>query len=721
MQTPARHIALLVLTLFMAGTLATAQSWTSVYYEFDGVTYHGAMESDKGTILLFGNGGTVARMDPNTKILTQLRGTAALPPITCGAQYNGDTLLGFQMYGGTLMSTDQGATWTETDAAYPWTVNTCLRRQNGSILTVSNTWVGLLHVDGSRNTFDLSVDDVHQTTDGKLVAVDRDGRVFLFQEADRTWSEVGNIGVKPLGITSIGGTVWILTQRALFSAEIVDGAWTFTKIDYPGDARGDITCVSDTLIVSRNTGSSIYQYLSADSGKTWFGGWTGPDDYGDHRFVEIPSGLMMVGPYGMYRYARVGRVYDSLAFPRNGIGIGRRPVLQKFFSHIDDGPNNSWFALFRSPGYGLLRTKPDGTWSRVYINDVGGVEYHRDLAVGGGTTCILSDSIYTYEVDGTWKNGRYWKVYIIDSDGNQTVARGDSLGDIAEGMTMNGRTLFLYGGGKLLRLNVDDLTLDTMDVPDPGYIQSMHVAQDGQIVYVGRQIGISIDNGTNWSFVNYPWPEWTAGSVHVFTDGRICYARQFVNGNLRGVKVYTADPPYATWDSTTALPAVAALVSPFSMDANESGLMAIASRSGSVAISTDRGNTWTVEKPMFDDYAELPAVAVTSTGVIRVAGAPSLMLETSRTTAHVDDWSVASTANCEASWNGGTIEIPLQTSTSATYAVYDLSGHAVAQGSAETVPSGLLCRTRNTLAPGLYLITVVDGGTKSTCRVMVME
>lgn len=719
MHTPARHIALLVLTLLMAGTLATAQSWTSVYYEFDGVTYNGAMESDKGTILLFGNGGTVARMDPNTKILTQLRGTAALPPITCGAQYNGDTLFGFQMYGGTLMSTDQGATWTETDAAYPGTVNTCLRRQDGSILTVSNTWVGLLHADGSRNTFDLSVDDVHQTADGKLVAVDRDGRVFLFQEADRTWSEVGNIGVKPLGITSIGGTVWILTQRALFSAEIVDGTWTFAKIDYPGDARGDITCVSDTLIVSRDDGLSIYQYLSADSGTTWFGGWTGPETYGEHRFVEIPSGLMMVGPYGMYRYARVGRVYDSLSFPRNGIGIGRRPVLQKNFSHIDDGPNNTWYALYRSPGFGLLRSQPDGTWSRVNINGSGFTERYRDLVIGSGTTCVLSDSVYTYEVDGEWKNGRYWKVYIIDQDGNQTVARGDSLGDIAEGMTMNGRTLFLYGGRNLLRLNLDDLSLDTMEVADPGYIRSMHAAQDGQIVYVGRQIGISIDNGTNWSFVNYPWTEGLVGSVHVFTDGRICFAGPTVNGDPRGARVYTANPPYTSWDSTMAMEG--GWVWPFSMDANESGLMAIASRSGSVAISTDRGNTWTVEKPMFDDYAELPAVAVTPTGVIRVAGAPSLMLETSRTTAHVDEWNVARSANCEASWKAGTIEIPLQASSSATYAVYDLSGQTMAQGSAETVPSGLLCRTPNTLAPGLYLITVVDGGTKSTCRVMVAD
>jgi hypothetical protein len=719
MPRPARHIALLVLTHFITGTLAMAQSWTSVYYEFDGVSYNGAIETAKGTILLFGNEGTVARMDPNTKILTQLRGTAGSPPITCGAQYNGDTLLAFQLYGGTLMSTDQGATWTETDAAYPGTVNTCLRRQDGSILIVSDTWVGLLHADGSRNTFDLSVDDVHQTTDGKLVAVDRDGRVFLFQEADRTWSEVGNIGVKPLGITSIGGTVWILTQRALYSAEIADAAWTFTKIDYPGDARGDITCVSDTLIVSRDDGLSIYQYLSADLGATWFGGWTGPEAYGEHRFVEIPSGLMMVGPYGMYRYARVGRVYDSLAFPRNGIGIGRRPVLQKFFSHIDDGPNNTWFALYRSPGFGLLRSQPDGTWSRVNINGSGFTERYRDLVIGSGTTCVLSDSVYTYEVNGTWKDGRYWKVYIIDSDGNQTVARGDSLGDIAEGMTMNGRTLFLYGGGKLLKLNVDDLTLDTMDVPDPGYIQSMHAAQDGQIVYVGRQIGISIDNGTHWSFVNHPWPEGSVGNVHVFTDGRIFFARPIEKGDLPGVRVYTTDPPYKSWDSTMAMEG--GWVWPFNIDANESGLMVIASRSGSVAISTDRGNTWTVEKPMFDDYAELPAVAVTSTGVIRVAGAPSLILETSRTTAHVDEWVTGGHANCEASWKRGTIEIPMQITTSATFAVYDLSGQAIAQGSAETVPSGLICRTPNALAPGLYLITVVDGATQSTCRLMVTE
>ncbi|RPI66529.1 MAG: T9SS C-terminal target domain-containing protein [Ignavibacteriae bacterium] len=366
-----------------------------------------------------------------------------------------------------------------------------------------------------------------------------------------------------------------------------------------------------------------------------------------------------------------------------------------------------------------MRSQPDDTWSKVNIDSSGSTEYYRDLAIGGETACVLSDSSHMYEVDGTWKNRRYWKVYIIDKDGNQNVVRGDSIGDFAEGMTINGRTLFLYGGGKLLKLNVDDLTLDTMDVPDPGYIQSMHAAQDGQIVYVGRQIGISIDSGATWSFVNHPWPEWTVGSVHVFTDGRICFARPIENGDLRGVRVYTADPPYTSWDSTMAMEG--GWVWPFNMDANESGLMVIASRSGSVAISTDKGDTWSVEKPMGDDYAELPAVVVTPNGVIRVAGAPSLILETSRTTAHVDEWVTGGHANCEASWKRGTIEIPMQTTTSATFAVYDLSGQAIAQGSAETVPSGLLCRTPNALAPGLYVITVVDGATRSTCRLMVTE
>lgn len=720
--------ALFAAILFLSAGWVTAytQEWEKVIYDPRAADFISACVVDDTTYALFGSQGNVTIVNSKSLSARSIRGERLMNDVLSGAALTNDTLLIFESSGEAFASVGLTETFFKYQLPNYGAVRACLYTSNSDLVLCAAS--GLVLRDAAFTTRiwpEITGSSLYESDSNDLFVGTLDGELLRYKRETQSWDTVFDADNEILRIAGCIEKLWFVTNTSLYSSPHSSGyvEWRTTDLGIAGQqdyGQRDLVCIDDTLILSSFLqGSYVYQEVSAD-GQTWIGNDVSIKGVVNHRMIVGTNNVLFYGVRGFFRIARSGSIYNDDYYRYYGLGVGREAAQRFFFRSMVQLSEAHWLAATTSPSAVIQSLDSGRTWTTVMGGKFESTEYLQ-LEKDSTGVYLLADSVRSIPDGQSWKTVYQWVLLRSEDGFSWSSISADSIDSRAKGMVVGPRGyIYLYGGKTAYRIKKDLSSVDILAVQKPGLIVSMSSNRSGTLALAGIEIGISNDEGDTWQYYPLPSSSVFPSLIQLYDDGRIVLIVNPRNSGLSRVVSYASVAPYQDWEETTIIPERRQLLSPRDIAWLPGFATVVTTQSGYVALSFDRGASWTLEWPLGTSGIDMNAVHIREPQIVRVGGDGSTLLEKHFAISNVSEQNPAvDNAQCNVKWQPGYIVSQLPIESTQPARVYDIAGRIIEDGVVEPSSGGFAMKINRKLTPGIYyLITLGPHGSRA-CKFSV--
>jgi len=660
------------------------------------------------TYALFGSQGTVRLVFTNgsSKLI---RGERLLPDLVGGAFVTQDSVLIIDSNGFASVVDISAGTEVPFESSIEGRATGCYVSRLGYLLVFTENGIAVRRPDFSHAIIDgVDVDAYHELPDGSFCFSTSSGDILTLSIDFSRIDTLGKSDDRIQGITNSTDRIWYVTSKSIVFAMKADGYRNWTAITLSSVTGRSITCAKDTIIVGSERSGHVTQYLSTD-GTDWIGGTVSTYDYSGYRMLRGNGGIIVYGMRGFYRVASDSPLYSPEKQPFVGLGSGPNAVVGYRTTSMCRISETEWVATTMSPNAVVRSIDSGRTWQLLDIQfQVGIHEYVRIRRVKD-YYYLLVDSVRSILVNGSWMTVKQWCMKRSQNLTSWMSVTADSVfhGGVDFAVDSTG-AVFVFGNWGLWKIDSSFNAFSSVNVDSPGSISSMCINSAGTIAAAGNVLMISKDGGQSWLYYPFPEMNFIKKLCWLYDDGTVVIVSGDFAGGTYNLISASAGYPYVNWNRMTIVNGDGRLMEPYAIEHKSDLGTFVVTQSAYVVSSSDRGSSWTVEQPLGRSIVILSSVHLGESGIVRIGGEGSVLLERSFSVSSLRESSHENARyDCSAVWLGNQLRLNVDYSDKSVLIV-DVRGAVVFTGVAIRGREFAIVSCEHSLSPGVYFVRSSD-------------